>query len=163
VVPMSVHKKRCRICREWFTPDVRTARFQKTCSAASCRQERKQQADHQWRANNPDYDASRQGKKRAWAHAYPDYWRKYRFTHPTYAERNRVKTRERKKASRLRFANQDAIGRDPVGYLEGLRPAGMFANQDAIARPIDGILTFLVRREVFANHDAIGQTAPIAG
>ena len=160
---MSVHKKQCRICREWFMPDARTARFQKTCAAASCQQERKRQADHGWRANNTDYDASRLAKKCTWARGYPDYWRMYRLTHPTYAERNRVKTRERKKASRLRFANQVAITRDPVGYLEGLRPAGMFANQDAIARPIDGILTFLVRREVFANHDAIGQPAPATG
>ena len=158
---MSVHKKRCRVCREWFMPNARTARFQKTCPRASCRRERKRQADIQWRSKNMDYDASRQGKKRTWAQAYPDYWRQYRAAHPAYVERNRAATRERKGASRLRFANQDAITRDPVGYLEGLRPAGMFANQDAITRPIDGILTFLVRREGFANPNAIEQTAPV--
>jgi hypothetical protein len=85
-----------------------------------------------------DYDASRQGKKRTWAQAYPDYWRQYRAAHPAYVERNRAATRERKGASRLRFANQDAI-----------------------TRPIDGILTFLVRREGFANPNAIEQTAPV--
>jgi hypothetical protein len=135
---MSVHKKRCRVCREWFMPNARTARFQKTCPRASCRRERKRQADIQWRSKNMDYDASRQGKKRTWAQAYPDYWRQYRAAHPAYVERNRAATRERKGASRLRFANQDAI-----------------------TRPIDGILTFLVRREGFANPNAIEQTAPV--
>jgi hypothetical protein len=158
---MSVHRKRCQVCREWFTPDVRTARFQKVCGAAVCRRERKRLANAGWWTNNGDYDVARQGKKRAWAAAYANYWQTYRAQHPGYVQRNRELTRERMKASRLMFANQDAIRRNPVGYLEGLRSPGMFANQDAITRPVDGILTFLVQREVFANQDGIDSTPRI--
>jgi hypothetical protein len=155
---MSVHKKRCRVCREWFRPDARTARFQKVCIDEACRRERKRLADAGWWAKNKNYDAARQGKKRAWAAAYPSYWQSYRAQHPDYVNANREQTRARRKASRLMFANQDAIRRNPVGYLEGLRSPGMFANQDAITRPVDGILTFLVQREVFANQDGIDST-----
>lgn len=142
-------------------PDARTARFQKVCAAAACRRERKRLADARWWAKNGDYDTARQGKKRAWAAAYPTYWQNYRAQHPDYVERNRELTRRRLKASRLVFANQDAISRDPVGYLQGLRSPGMFANQDAMARPVDGILTFLVQREVFANQDNIDPAAQV--
>lgn len=161
VVPMSICQKRCRICGEWFMPDARTARFQKACSSASCRQERKRQADRGWRANNPGYrDAV---KMRQWAAQYPTYWRLWRAAHPDYVERNRMRTRERQKASRLVFAKQDAIRRDPVGYLEDLRGPGMFAKQDAMSRPVDGILTFLIDQAVFAKQSDIDSTPrPVA-
>jgi len=142
-------------------PDARTARFQKVCGATACRRERKRLANAGWWAKNGDYDTARQGKKRAWVTAYPNYWQSYRAQHPDYVERNCELTRERLKASRLMFANQDAIRSDPVGYLQGLRSPGMFANQDAITGPIDGILTFLVQREVFANQDGIDSTPPV--
>ena len=64
---------------------------------------------------------------------------------------------------RLVFAKQDAIRRDPVGYLEGLRGPGMFAKQDAIAKPVDGILTFLAAREVFAKPKDIAPAGPALG
>ena len=137
---MGGHKKRCRLCGEWFMPDARTARFQKACPQAACRRERKRLADALWRAKNEGYDATRQGKKRAWVAAYPNYWQSYRARHPDYVERNRAKTRQRCKASRL-----------------------VFANQDAMARPIDGILTFLVRREGFANPNAIAPRGVSSG
>ena len=155
---MSVCKKRCRVCREWFFPDARTTRFQKVCGSAACRRERKRLANAGWWAKNEDYDTARQGKKRAWTAAYPNYWQNYRAQHPEYVQRNRELTRRRLKASRLMFANQDAIQRDPVGYLQGLRSPGMFANQDTITGPVDGILMFLVQREVFANQDGIDST-----
>ena len=158
---MSVRKKRCRVCLDWYRPDPRTRGIQKACGKPACRRERKRLADAGWRAKNKDYDAARRGKKCSWAAAYPDYWKIYRASHPDYVQRNREHTRERRKASRRMFANQDAIGRDPVGFLEGLRPEGMFANQDAMRRPIDGILTFLVQKEAFANHDVI-DPAPLA-
>ena len=146
---MSVRKKRCRVCGDWYRPDPRTRKGQKVCAKSACRQERKRRADRQWRAANPGYRDK--DKVRQWAAAYPDYWQHWRATHPDYVERNRDQTRERLKASRLVFAKQDAIRRDPVGYLEGLRDPGMFAKQDAMARPVDGILTFLAAPEVFAK------------
>src|ERR1039457_2411987 len=79
---MSVHKKRCRVCREWFMPDARTARFQKVCGAAACRRERKRLANAGWWAKNGDYDTARKGKNGAWGTPYPNYWQSYRALKP---------------------------------------------------------------------------------
>lgn len=153
VASMSVCKKRCRVCRDWYRPDPRAREGQTVCAKPACRRERKRRADRRWRAANPGYRDK--DKVRRWAASYPDYWQNWRATHPDYVERNREQTRERLKASRLMFAKQDAIRSDPVGYLEGLRGPGMFAKQDAMARPVDGILTFLAAREVFAKPKTI--------
>lgn len=146
--------KRCLICGDAFEPDPRTRGIQKVCPKTACGRERKRSADARWRAANPGYrDAA---KMRRWAEDYPDYWRRWRAAHPAYVERNRKQTRERVRASRLLFAKQDAIQRDPVGYLEGLRSEAMFAKQDAmIPRLMEGILTFLTLREVFAKQKTI--------
>ena len=160
---MSVRKKRCRVCRDWYRPDPRNRGFQKVCGKPDCRRERKRQADRQWRATDPGYAASRKSKIRDWAKGYPGYWQHYRAAHPDYVQRNRDQTRERLKASRLMFAKQDAIKRDPVGYLEDLRGPGMFAKQDAMARPVDGILTFLVERALFAKPTPIAPGVPGSG
>lgn len=159
---MSVGKKRCGVCLGWYLPDPRTRGIQKTCGNPACRRTRKQRADAQWRAKNPGYDATRSAKKQAWAKAYPDYWSSYRATHPAYTDRNREQTCERKRRSCLWFANQDAIQRDPVGYLEGLRGAPRFANQDAMGRSIEGILTYLIRAG-FANPNAMAPGVPGSG
>ena len=131
-VHMTIHKKRCRVCGEWFKPDARAARFQKVCAQAVCQRERKRLTDARWWAKNKGYDAARASKKRAWADAYPRYWQGYRANHPDYVKSNREQTRERMKASRL-----------------------VFANQVAMTRSVDGILTFLVQQEVLANQSAI--------
>lgn len=143
--------KCCAICGKPFTPDARTRQFQKVCAKASCRRARKRLADQAWRAKNPGYGAGRVVKTRAWAEQYPDYWKRYRQDHPDYARRNRDQTRARIRASRLVFAKQVAIRKNPVGYLAGLRTRPLFAKQDAITAPIDGILTFLTTRELFAK------------
>jgi len=124
--------KHCQICGKAYEPDPRTRRIQKSCSRPTCRKQRKSQADQRWRSKNPGYNATRQGKLRQWAARYPNYWQDWRARHPGYVERNRERTRERRKASRL-----------------------VFAKQDAIKRFVDGILSYLLAREVFAKQNAI--------
>lgn len=148
---MDMAMKHCEICGAPFTPDPRTRRFQKVCDQVSCRRARKRRADQAWRVKNPGYSVGRAGKTRAWAKAYPDYWRQYRAAHPDYVQKNRERSRDRMRRSRLLFAKQDAIRRDPVGYLEGLRPRPLFAKQDAMAASLDGILVYLAAREAFAK------------
>ncbi|HRC26556.1 MAG TPA: hypothetical protein PKX87_03895 [Alphaproteobacteria bacterium] len=139
------------ICGEGYVPDARTRRIQKACGKLSCRRARKKLADQGWRAKNPGYCSGRVGKMRTWALEYPTYWKDYRASHPDYTQRNRNQTRERMRVSRCVFAKQDAMRRDPVGYLAMLRPPALFAKQDAMAGSVDGIVSFLVDREVFAK------------
>ena len=146
----------CCYCGRDYVPDPRTAAFQKSCRRSACRQARQRHAYQSWWARNRDYDQPRRGNIRRWAKDYPDYWKRYRQTHPAYSERNRRRTRERLRAQRAMFAKQNAIRRDPVGYLEGLKVGPMFAKQNAMARPIEGILTYLVSREVFAKPNGMG-------
>ena len=147
--------KRCLYCKTLFVPNPRTAKAQKACSRTACRRERQRQAYQAWAVCNRDYDSARRGNIRRWAKGFPDYWKRYRQTHPAYRERNRRRTRERLRAKRAMFAKQNAIRLDPVGYLEGLRGTPMFAKQNAITPPIEGILTYLVTREVFAKQNDI--------
>ena len=147
--------QRCHYCSRNYIPDPRTAAFQKSCQRSICRQARQRQAYQSWWERNRDYDQPRLGNIRRWAKDYPNYWKRYRQTHPSYRERNRRQTRERLRAARAMFAKQNAIQQDPVGYLEGLRGSSMFAKPNAMARPIEGILTYLRVRAGFANPNAI--------
>jgi hypothetical protein len=102
-----------------------------------CRRARQRQAYRSWWGRNHDYDGARRGSIRRWAKDYPDYWKRYRQSHPAYAERNRRRTRERLRAKRAMFAKQNA----------------------RLSRVMEGILTFLALREGFANQNDIGSAA----
>ena len=148
--------KRCVYCGKSYRPDPRTATEQKACQRNACRRERQRRAYQAWAARNRDYDSARRGNIRSWAKDYPDYWKRYRQTHPAYRERNRRQTRERLRVARAMFAKQNAIQQDPVGYLEGLKRDPLFAKQNAMARPVEGILTYLVTQKMFAKQNTIG-------
>jgi hypothetical protein len=148
--------KRCLYCGKTYVPDPRTVGDQKACTRSPCRRERQRRAYQAWAARNRDYDDTRRDKICRWAKDYPDYWKRYRKDHPGYSERNRRRTRERLRGRRLMFAKQNAIRRDPVGYLEGLKADPLFAKQNAMTRPVEGILTYLTVREMFAKPNAIG-------
>ena len=152
--------KRCLYCRKSYVPDPRTAEDQKACRRRPCRRERQRRALQAWAAHNRDYDETRRDKIRRWAKDYPNYWKRYRQNHPGYRERNRRRTRERLRDQRAMFAKQNAIRRDPVGYLEELKADPLFAKQNAMARPVEGILTYLTVREMFAKPNAIGPEGP---
>lgn len=148
----------CMVCGDGFVPDPRVGTSQKVCDKEECRRTRKRLANQAWRAKNQGYGASRAPKVRAWALAYPHYWRQRRAKRPDYVQRNRDQTRERMRASRRMFAKQDAIRRDPLGYLETLRPLPLFAKQDAMAAILDGLVTFLAARESFAKPNDMAPT-----
>ena len=52
-------KKPCSICRRWFEPDARTAKWQRSCGRPDCQRVRHANACKAWRARNPDYDVDR--------------------------------------------------------------------------------------------------------
>ena len=49
-------KRRCRICRRWFQPNLRSRHQQRVCSKASCQKERHRRACAEWHRRNPGYD-----------------------------------------------------------------------------------------------------------
>lgn len=111
---------RCPHCGKWFEPTPGKGMRQKTCGEPECRRLHKKILGQQWRAENPERSLGRQGKVRAWADA-GDYWRGWRDKHAGYVERNREQTRERMKRRRDEAHRSQALLKDPVGYLRGLR------------------------------------------
>ena len=146
-------QKRCAFCGDAFTPDPRT-QHQIACAKPACRKERKRQADVTWRRNNRAWFEGRRPKIRQWAQAYPDYWRNNRASRPEYREREK----ERMRLRRARVAKQDAIRRDPVGYLEGLKGPRRVAKQDAMAR-LDEVVAYLQAWAVAKPNDMASGTA----
>jgi hypothetical protein len=149
-LPMKIVKKRCEICRKWFMPDPRTYKIQKCCS--KCRKKRKAQTDKIWRENNPGYDKYRKDKKREWARAYPDYWRKYRAEHPVYVEENNKRRSSRHKKAK-NAANQVTISKIFVDELKSIREnrPDSAANQVTIDRRVDDLFELLIWKDSAAN------------
>ena len=53
------HKKPCRFCHHWFTPDPRVGERQYACSRRECQTQRKRAQEEAWRELNPDYFTAR--------------------------------------------------------------------------------------------------------
>jgi len=149
---MTIKKKRCQVCRSWFSPDPRTE-HQICCDKSECRKQHKIAANKKWRLDNPDYDKSRAGKKRTWARAR-GYWGHYRRTHPRYAaadNKRRCTAYKKRKFS----ANQDMRRKIAVEKLKSLHdiPLNLSANQDVIARRVNSMFDYLLRKEFSANRN----------
>jgi hypothetical protein len=83
---MKAEQKRCPYCSRAFRPD-RRARVQTCCGRAARQRARKRQNLRHWRTLHPGHVERYQAKERAWAKAYPNYWR-YRRKHPEYVARD---------------------------------------------------------------------------
>lgn len=103
-------KKKCPFCRRVFLPDPRVGERQKACSRKECQRRRKTLSQKNWTAQNPDYFRGHYENTRAWLDQHPGYLRGFRASHPEYVERNRVRSRERKRElARGGFDIQDEI------------------------------------------------------
>lgn len=155
--------KTCEYCGRSYTPDPRTAAFQKSCSNAACRQERKKRANQSWRIRFPDRPQDRRHKIRAWAKTYPDYWRHYRAIHPDYTQKDNERRRRARRAL-FRAAKQDAIREIAVGKLRDIRAIlpKSAAKHDAITRRTEALVDFLFWKESAAKRDATA-LQPAAG
>jgi len=49
------HKKPCRFCHHWYTPDPRVGDRQRACQRPECQKARKAKSQARWLAINPDY------------------------------------------------------------------------------------------------------------
>ncbi|MBL0059332.1 MAG: hypothetical protein IPP35_09535 [Elusimicrobia bacterium] len=138
---MSETKKRCVYCHKAYRPDPRTARFQKSCSAPTCRLQRKQEAQSMYLQKNPGYFRGRYGQVKVWLAAHPGYLRAYRASHPGHLVKKRLQDRRRRQQMKAARADiQVTMLRRKVWALKELRGADI---QDTIRRRLDGLLTVL--------------------
>jgi len=149
-------KKRCAFCHRWYRLDSRTYGHQLACDRATCRKERKAEADRNWRIKHPGYGQSRKLKIRAWAESYPCYWKHYRKNHLDYCLRdNRRRVLAAKRARHS--AKQDAIRQISLDKLRSIQETGLksSAKQDGIIRRVNGIMDYLIWKESSAKPNDI--------
>ncbi|MEN8130568.1 MAG: hypothetical protein ABFS45_10330 [Pseudomonadota bacterium] len=110
----------CIACRQSFQPRPQVP-DQSYCSAPDCQRERRKQWHRQKLQTDPDYQNNQARAQKAWMRRNPNYWRKYRESHPEYVERNRVLQRERNaKVARQSIAKMD------VSIPSTLLPSGIY-------------------------------------
>lgn len=134
----ALRRKRCAYCGERFAPDPRTAKDQKTCGRPACRRARQRQKQRRWRAMNPDYERSRKAKRRAWAKAFPDYYRRYRAAHPDYTARDNLRRTQARRRAKL-SANVTAMRQivvEQAGKLGLGEGPELSANVTALSRRV---------------------------
>ncbi len=115
-------KRRCAACGCLFEPR-RNVPQQRYCCKRECQRARRRRWQRQKLKADADYRANQAAAQRRWRERHPEYWRRYRQSHPDSTDRNRQRQRERNRRRRLA-----ATGPSP--------PA--IANMDAYApeRPI---------------------------
>jgi hypothetical protein len=73
-------QRKCKHCQTFFAPDSRSARRQRYCSKAACRQASKAASQHRWlqKPGNRDYftGPTHVERVRQWRKAHPGYWRR---------------------------------------------------------------------------------------
>ena len=92
---IAMENRWCSACGCAFLPRPQTPR-QSYCALPECRRERRRIWQLAKRQTDPDYRLNQTRAQQAWAARNPDYWRRYRQEHPEYAERNRVRQRDRR-------------------------------------------------------------------
>jgi len=131
----------CRICGRFFMPDRRTGARQKVCGRAGCQLERKRMKLRSWRARHVGHVAVHQGKQKAWAKAFPHYWRWYRRGHADYRRRDNLR-RARALRRRRRSANEThwrVTAVEKLRAIVALRGAECSANETQIVRRVAAI------------------------
>lgn len=111
----------CVACGQAFLPRPQIQQ-QCYCSAKNCQRERRRSWQRDKLKHDPDYKDNQVRAQKAWSKRNPEYWRKYRETHPEYVERNR--TRQRDRNARLQNA---AIAKMDASTLEIPFPSGIYS------------------------------------
>jgi hypothetical protein len=100
--------KRCKACGRLFRPHPQVP-DQAYCSAPECQRERRRRWQQQKRQDDPHYRQNDSDHHKAWAAANAGYWKRYRETHPDYADRNRSLQQGRNpRLAEAGIANEDA-------------------------------------------------------
>lgn len=84
----------CAACGALFTPLAHVPN-QRYCSLKVCQRARRRNWQRARMRTDPDYRANQAKAQATWCTRHPDYWRRYRETHPACRDRNRAMQRER--------------------------------------------------------------------
>lgn len=86
-------KRVCPWCKRLFSPNPRLGPRQKCCGSPACKKKQKALSQSRWVAKNKKVYTDGQCD---WRKNHPDYWKKYRASHPVYVANNRAQSRIRK-------------------------------------------------------------------
>lgn len=137
-----MEKKACLHCHHLFTPSRNPQ--QQTCSRRLCQNARKSNWRRAKRKLDPDYRENQNQACKKWRKKNPNYWKRYRETHPRYTDNNRDKQRQRKQMlgkkpfcdkQASQFANSDAYPSKnsiKAGTYQLIPACSRFANSDAL-------------------------------
>ena len=129
--------RRCRYCRQAFTPN-RYHPEQRVCNKPACQCQRRADYHRQKIASDPVYQQVCLDSPRKWRETHPAYWKTYRQDHPEQVERNRRQQRLRDRKRRLaNLANNNVAPRQVLSFQSpGLSVSTFF--DGASVTEIDG-------------------------
>lgn len=97
-------KIRCAHCSCLFSPDPRV-KSQRYCGKIECQRARKRRWQKDKLLRDHAYKLDHRDSNEQWRNRNPDYWKRYRLSHPEYTSRNRELQKGR---DRVRLAKMDA-------------------------------------------------------
>jgi len=103
-----LRRKHCCYCEELFSSDPRQKEKQITCGKPECQRQRRRHNSRLWRRKNQGYYGQRYAHYgKAWSKSHPGYLKRYRQSHPCYAETNCQKQKDRDLKRKQRQAAQN--------------------------------------------------------
>jgi hypothetical protein len=119
----------CVYCGDLFEASPRH-KNQIACKKPECQRARKAEWQRHKIKTDPAYKASQEISQKQWARANPDYWKRYRMSHPEKTERNRLlqAIRNRKARSKDTGIKMDTplIAKMDASKADSFHPLGQF-------------------------------------
>jgi hypothetical protein len=104
-------KRTCMCCGCRFVPRANVP-DQQYCSRRTCQNARRQRWRKQKLKSDADYRADQYASQERWCEKNPDYWQRYRSTHPDYCQKNReMQTARNRKRDLIRERTAGSIAK----------------------------------------------------
>jgi hypothetical protein len=112
--------KQCPYCKRFLTLNPRVRKQRKTCGRPSCQKALNRDNSARWRQGHPESCHPDYPRVKAWLDRHPGYLKRYRETHPAYADNNRQAQRLRDRRKKLHLDIQNKIKRQPSKIIDQL-------------------------------------------
>jgi hypothetical protein len=138
-------EKTCVYCKRRFIAVHAKLCNQQYCSRRECQRARKRKWQREKLARDIAYRENQAAAQKEWCSKNKGYWKEYRRKNPDYAERNRLKQRERNRRRRSgdEIAKMDASGTENIITSGSYRLVPLcndgIAKMDAVIVKIDVI------------------------